>query len=54
MISNDEVGKLELNNDEAEKHLRKKERRGIQRRKLIDTPYECNVYVNIVFEKHVS
>ena len=44
--SNDDVDKLKLNNDEfdKEKKLRKKKRKGIQRRNLIDTLCESNIY----------
>ena len=42
LMSNDEVDKLTLNNNEVdkkEKRLRKKKRASIQKRKLIDTPF---------------
>ena len=40
-MSNDEVDKLKLHNDEVDrqKSLREKKRTGIQKRKLIDTPF---------------
>ena len=45
LMYNDEVDKLKLNNDEVDKKksLRKKKRTSIQKRKLIDTPYTKNV-----------
>ena len=41
LMSNDEVDKLKLHNDEVDrkKILREKKRTGIQKRKLIDTPF---------------
>ena len=40
-MSNDEVDKLKLHNDEVDrqKSLRENKRTGIQKRKLIDTPF---------------
>ena len=41
LMSDDEVDKLKLNNNEADKkkRLRKKKKNSIQKRKLIDTQY---------------
>ena len=41
LMSNNEVDKLKLHNDEVDKqkNLREKKRTGIQKRKLIDTPF---------------
>ena len=45
-MSNDDVDRLKLNNDkfDKERKLRKKKRRDIQKRKLIDVLCESNIY----------
>ena len=45
LMYNDEVDKLKVNNDEVDKKksLRKKKRTSIQKRKLIDTLFSKNV-----------
>ena len=50
-MSNDEVDKLNLHNDEADKQksLREKKRTGIQKRKLIDTPFTKYVLLENLF-----
>ena len=55
-MSNNEVDKLKLHNDEVDKqkNLREKKRTGIQKRKLIDTPFAKsvlseNLYILILF-----
>ena len=58
-MSNDDVDRLKLNNDkfDKERKLRKKKRRDIQKRKLIESNiyYFAKVtYINTVFKKHVS
>ena len=46
LMSNSEDDKLKLKNDEVDelKNLKKKIRKGIQKRKLIDAPCESNMY----------
>ena len=43
--------RLKLSNDEVDKlkSLRKKKRKGIQKRKLINTPCESNIIVRLYF-----
>ena len=46
VMSNDDVDNFKLNNDEFDKQkkLTKKKRKGIQKRKVIDTLCESNIY----------
>ena len=56
MSSDYEVDKLKLNNDEVYKlkNPDKKYKRDIQKKKLIDTPYENNINILILFLKNMS
>ena len=49
-MSNDDIDKLKLNTDEFDKLKKKKneknKRKDIQKKKLIDAPYETNLYLH--------
>ena len=55
MSNDDEADKLKLNNDGmiCKKTWRKK-KKDIQKKKLIDTPYESNINILILFLKNMS